>query len=62
MSVSLSQWWSPNQTLYYGDRGGSHYFMVMEQNRSEIYVEGVPTGIGQSTYKNNKDSGRYLPF
>ncbi|MBK9270643.1 MAG: hypothetical protein IPM48_03515 [Saprospiraceae bacterium] len=52
---------SPNQTLYYGDRAGSHYFMVMEQNRSTIRVDGIDVGIGQSTYRNNKDSGRYLP-
>lgn len=52
---------SPNNTLYYGDRGGSHYFMVMEQNRSEIFVEGISQGIGQSSYRNNKDSGRFNP-
>jgi hypothetical protein len=52
---------SPNNTLYYGDRGGSHYFMVMEPNRSEIRIEGKSQGIGQSTYSNNKDSGRFIP-
>ncbi len=52
---------SPNHTLYYGDRAGSHYFMVMEQNRSEIRVDGISQGIGQSTYRNNKDSGRFIP-
>lgn len=53
---------SPNQTLYYGDRAGSQYFMVMEANRSLILEEGIPKGIGQSTYRNNKDSGRFNPL
>lgn len=35
--------------------------MVMEQNRSTIRIDGIDVGVGQSTYKNNKDSGRYLP-
>lgn len=48
-------------SLYLGDRGGSHYSMVMEQARSIIYIEGVPSGIGPSTPENNKDSGRLLP-
>ncbi|HYV95646.1 MAG TPA: hypothetical protein VE978_27975 [Chitinophagales bacterium] len=49
-------------TMYLGDRAGSHYSMVMEQARSMIYVEGIPTGIGPSTTLNNKDSGRFLPL
>ncbi|HMG14772.1 MAG TPA: hypothetical protein VK590_04970, partial [Saprospiraceae bacterium] len=53
---------SPNQTLYYGDRAGSQYSMVMEQNRSLLVIEGIPSGIGQSTYVNNKDSGRFNPL
>lgn len=53
---------SPNQTLYYGDRAGSQYIMVMEQNRSLLVIDGIPSGIGQSTYVNNKDSGRFNPF
>ncbi len=48
-------------SLYLGDRGGSQYSMIMEQERSVIYVEGVPSGNGPSTTANNKDSGRYLP-
>ena len=48
-------------SLYLGDRGGSHYSMVMEPARSVIYIEGVPSGIGPSTPANNKDSGRVLP-
>ncbi len=50
-----------SNSMYLGDRGGSHYSMVMEQARSVIYVEGVPTGIGPSTPANNKDSGRIIP-
>lgn len=49
-------------TLYLGDRAGSHYSMVMEQARSTIFVNGIPTGIGPSTTLNNKDSGRLLPI
>lgn len=52
---------SPGNSLYLGDRGGSHYSMVMEQERSVIFIEGVPSGIGPSTTANNKDSGRFLP-
>ncbi len=54
---------SPDQTLYFGDRAGSHYFMVLEPNRTGIYNdEGVLTEVGQSTYRNNKDSGKFIPF
>ena len=49
-------------TMYLGDRAGSHYSMVMEQARSVIYIDGIPSGIGPSTTFNNKDSGRYLPL
>jgi hypothetical protein len=49
-------------SLYLGDRGGSHYSMIMEQARSLILIEGVPSGIGPSTVANNKDSGRFLPL
>ncbi|MEP6646483.1 MAG: hypothetical protein ABJC12_05300 [Saprospiraceae bacterium] len=49
-------------SLYLGDRGGSHYSMIMEQARSLILNEGVPSGIGPSTVANNKDSGRFLPL
>lgn len=49
-------------TMYLGDRAGSHYSMVMEQARSMIYVEGIPTGIGPSNTFNNKDSGRFPPL
>lgn len=48
-------------SMYLGDRGGSHYSMVMEQARSIIFIDGVPSGIGPSTAANNKDSGRFLP-
>jgi hypothetical protein len=48
-------------SMYLGDRGGSHYSMVMEQARSIIYIDGVPSGIGPSTAANNKDSGRFIP-
>lgn len=48
-------------TMYLGDRAGSHYSMVMEQARSVIYEDGVPTGIGPSNTFNNKDSGRFPP-
>ncbi len=54
---------SPDQTLYFGDRAGSHYMMVMEPNRSGIYNEdGVLDKVDQSTYRNNKDSGKFIPF
>lgn len=53
---------SPNQTMYYGDRAGSQYFMTMETNRSLLVIKGIPSGIGQSTYSNNKDSGRFNPL
>lgn len=48
-------------SMYLGDRGGSHYAMVMEQERSMIFEDGVPVGIGPSSTANNKDSGRLLP-
>lgn len=48
-------------SLYLGDRAGSHYSMVMEQARSLQIVDGVPSGIGPSSPENNKDSGRFLP-
>jgi len=48
-------------SMYLGDRGGSHYAMVMEQQRSMIYESGVPVGIGESNTANNKDSGREIP-
>ena len=53
---------SHNNTLYYGDRGGSQYMMIMEANRSLLLIDGIPSGIAQSTYTNNKDSGRFNPF
>ncbi|MFN8280231.1 MAG: hypothetical protein U0V49_08105 [Saprospiraceae bacterium] len=53
---------SDNQTLYYGDRAGSHYFMIMEPNRSLQFPEGIPTVIAQSNPINNKDSGRFDPL
>jgi len=49
-------------SLYLGDRAGSHYSMVMEQQRSLILEDGIPVGIGPSTPENNKDSGRFLPI
>lgn len=49
-------------SLYLGDRGGSHYSMVFEQARSLILKSGIPQGIGPSTTANNKDSGRFLPL
>ncbi len=49
-------------SLYLGDRGGSHYSMIMEQARSLILINGIPSGIGPSTTTNNKDSGRFLPL
>jgi hypothetical protein len=48
-------------SLYLGDRAGSHYSMVMEQERSLLIIDGVPSGIGASSPENNKDSGRFLP-
>ncbi len=54
---------SEDQTLYFGDRAGSHYFMVMEPNRSELRDEdGILVGIGQSSYRQNKDSGKFIPL
>jgi hypothetical protein len=53
---------SPITSLYLGDRGGSHYSMVMEQQRSLLIVDGIPTDIGLSTTSNNKDSGRFIPL
>ncbi|HZV68583.1 MAG TPA: hypothetical protein VFG10_03535 [Saprospiraceae bacterium] len=49
-------------SLYLGDRGGSHYSMVMEQSRSLLLIDGIPSGIAPSTPENNKDSGRFLPL
>jgi hypothetical protein len=36
--------------------------MVMEQNRGEVFIEGKSQGIGQSSYRYNKDSGRFNPL
>jgi hypothetical protein len=36
--------------------------MVMEANRSLLIIDGIPSGIGQSTLENNKDSGRHNPL
>jgi hypothetical protein len=58
---SYSNAGSELNSMYLGDRAGSHYSMVMEQERSLLIIDGVPSGIGPSTPTNNKDSGRFLP-
>ena len=58
---SYSNAGSELNSMYLGDRAGSHYSMVMEQARSLLIIDGVPSGIGPSSPSNNKDSGRFLP-